>query len=103
MGAVGRRTVGAGGRKEAERTVSSANMDDEERGVGTAEIASVLERARDGTSEGSYTEKVLHGKGAVKSVRAGVRVGEGLGLYHRFAQGEVVDGLMRRTTGRIFS
>lgn len=42
-----------------------------------------------------YTEEAWHGRkggkgktGAVKSVCSGVRVGRGLGLYHKFAQGK---------------
>lgn len=51
------------------------------------EIDAAISKARDAQSAGSYEEEMQHGQGAVTSVYAGVRVGVGLGLYHKFAQG----------------
>lgn len=57
--------------------------------MGASEIQQVLDRAREVEAAGGYLEEARHGKGGkVKSVCAGVRVGTGLGLYHKFAQGE---------------
>eukprot|EP00903_Cladosiphon_okamuranus_P017256 g15901.t1 len=65
------------------------------------EIQAALNRARNVAGEGGYVEETWHGekgkgRGAVKSVRAGVRVGRGLGIFHKFAQGlrnlDVFDG-----------
>lgn len=55
-----------------------------------AGIEETLNKARAVEASGSYTEEAFHtgGQGKVKSVCAGVRVGRGLGLYHKFAQGE---------------
>lgn len=59
------------------------------------EIVAALQRARNVAGEGTYMEETWHGggkgtgkgRGPVKSVRAGVRVGRGLGIFHKFAQG----------------
>lgn len=51
------------------------------------EIDAAIAKARDAQSTGSYRDEMQHGRGAVTSVCAGVRVGVGLGLYHKFAQG----------------
>lgn len=83
----GRRTVGSGGKRSASRNFPH-NAHGE--GQGAAEIQAVLDRAKDDGGVGSYTEEGSHGKGGVKSVCAGVRVGTGLSLYHKFAQGEAI-------------
>ena len=84
-GAKSRRTVGSGERR---RFSASATGEAGGGGVGAAEIQKVLVRTRDGEGEGVYMDEARHGKGRVTSVCAGVRVGAGLGLYHKFTQGE---------------
>lgn len=86
-GAKSRRTVGSG---EKRRHSASSAGEASGGGVGAAEIQKVLDRTRDAEGAGVYTDEALRGKGRVKSVCAGVRVGTGLGLYHKFAQGERV-------------
>lgn len=59
------------------------------------EILAALNRARNVAGEGTYLEETWHGgkekgRGPVKSVRAGVRVGRGLGIFHKFSQGVCV-------------
>lgn len=81
-----RRTVGSGGvGLPLDSVVAVGGL-----GVGASEIKAVISRARNVESEGIYTEQSMHGRGRVKSVRAGVLVGKGLGIYHKFAQGDVV-------------
>lgn len=60
--------------------------EEEDEAGGAAEIRAALGMARSGAGEGTYVHEATHGKG-VKSVCAGVRVGKGLGIYHKFAQG----------------
>ncbi|CAM9910481.1 unnamed protein product [Ascophyllum nodosum] len=50
-------------------------------------IDAAVVKARNARSAGNYKEMTQHGRGEVKSVCAGARLGEGLGLYHKFAQG----------------
>lgn len=79
----GRRIVGDGGRSS-----SSSSRGAEEERIGATELHVVLDKARGVRGAGEYMEQTLHGQGKVKSVCAGVKVGTGLGLYHKFAQGE---------------
>lgn len=81
----GRRAVG--NRRKKSSSPSSRRAEEEE-GVGAAELHGVLDKARGAEDAGGYTGETLHGQGKVKSVCAGVKVGTGLGLYHKFAQGE---------------
>lgn len=72
------------------KTTSGA-PEDGARGA-AVEILSALQRARNVAGEGAYMEETWHGgkgkgRGPVKSVRAGVRVGRGIGIFHKFAQG----------------
>ncbi|CAM9462506.1 unnamed protein product [Pylaiella littoralis] len=101
-GSSGRRRVGGGGGSSS-RSSRSSRVSLEKAAVAgggegeVTEIRVALARARNVAGEGSYTEQAFHEKGkGVKSVCAGVRVGRGLGLFHKFAQGlgnlDVFDG-----------
>ncbi|CAN0537444.1 unnamed protein product, partial [Ectocarpus sp. 12 AP-2014] len=85
----GRRRVGGSS------SSSSRLRDGEEEAGGAAEIRAALGIMKSGAGQGTYMHEATHGKG-VKSVCAGVRVGKGLGIYHKFAQGlgklDVFDG-----------
>ena len=85
------------------RPMDSRNLGGEEPSAsqvgGSFEILAALGRARGVAGEGAYMEETWHGKGKggggkglVKSVRAGVRVGSGLGIFHKFAQGTYACG-----------
>lgn len=76
------------GKKMRKKVGSGRTKSHSSEGTGTmGEIDAAIAKARDARSVGSYKEEMQHGRGAVTSVCAGVRVGVGLGLYHKFAQG----------------
>ncbi|CBJ30014.1 expressed unknown protein [Ectocarpus siliculosus] len=91
----GRRRVGDGGISSSNSSSSSRLREGEEEAGGAAEIRATLGIMKSGAGQGTYMHEATHGKG-VKSVCAGVRVGKGLGIYHKFAQGlgklDVFDG-----------
>ncbi|CAM9158943.1 unnamed protein product [Scytosiphon promiscuus] len=98
------RAEGASGRRGSDDFCrSSISLSGEETAGSVREVWEALHRGKAVAGEGTYTEEAWHGgkggkgkKGAVKSVTSGVRVGRGLGLYHKFAQGlgnlDVFDG-----------
>ena len=63
-------------------------------------IDAAVVKARNARSAGNYKEMTQHGRGEVKSVCAGARLGEGLGLYHKFAQGAKYLRLVGSFSGR---
>lgn len=105
----GRRAVASGRAKRGRHQRSSSSSkkkgassgyeeDDLDETATPVEIEQVLKRAREVKVAGVYIEEAMHNDGGtvkggsggkVKSVLSGVRVGRGLGLYHKFAQGEL--------------
>lgn len=82
-GSKGKRGRGKVGRRARSRS-SSASMEGAPAGLKEA-----VSRARAAEADGEYVEReAFRDGGKVEVVRAGVRVGRGLGIYHRFAQGE---------------
>lgn len=81
------------GAEEHER-IATGGLPAAEEGVGAANVAPLglrqaLKRIEDAHDEGAYAESEVLGKGgSARVARAGVRVGRGAGLYHKFAQGD---------------
>lgn len=93
-----RRTVGGGASSARSSSARDRYREGEAVPVG---LEAVLLRARLSGIPGAYEEEstVRDAKGRVKTILAGVRIGRGLALYHKFAQGERAVGLKSSVAG----